>query len=251
MKTVAYTSDNDKLFLSKLDDGIYLCDKRRQPYFFSFLTEREQAVAKAHFDSIGFSSYAFNGGYDDAERRVLGVFYEDETPFPIAAIEFKFRKNDKLTHRDFLGALMSLGIERETVGDILVEDGRAVAFVKEEIKDYVASQIFKIGNAGVKISDADTGKLPNGRGFEEKEYTVPSLRLDAVVSAVTGLSREKSKNLILSGSVSRNHLECSDHSKQMEEKDVLTVRGKGKYVINGVLGETKKHRIKISIVHYR
>ena len=98
---------------------------------------------------------------------------------------------------------------------------------------------------------ADIAALPKGRGFEEKEYTVPSLRLDAVVSAVTGLPREKSKHLILSGSVSRNHLECSNCSKQVEVNDVLTVRGKGKYVINGVLGETKKHRIKISIIHYR
>ena len=251
MKTVAYTSDNDKLFLSKLDDGIYLCDKRRQPYFFSFMTEREQALAKAHFKSIGFTDYAFSGGFDGAERRVLGLFYENETPFPIAAVEFSFRQSDKLTHRDFLGALMSLGIERETVGDILVEDGRAVAFVKEEIKDYVISQIFKIGNVGVKVFAADIAALPKGRGFEEKEYTVPSLRLDAVVSAVTGLPREKSKHLILSGSVSRNHLECSNCSKQVEVNDVLTVRGKGKYVINGVLGETKKHRIKISIIHYR
>ena len=251
MKTVAYTSDNDKLFLSKLDDGVYLCDKRRQPYFFSFMTEREQALAKAHFKSTGFNNYAFSGGYGDAERKVLGLFYENETPFPIAAIKFTFRAGDKLTHRDFLGALMSLGIERETVGDILVEDGRAVAFVKEEIKDYVVSQIFKIGNAGVKISDADTDDLPKGRGFEKREYTVPSLRLDAVVSAVTGLSREKSKNLILSGSVSRNHLECSNCSRQVEVDDVLTVRGKGKFVIDGVPGETKKHRLKISIIHYR
>lgn len=248
---MAYTSDNDKLFLSKLDDGVYLCSKRQQPYFFPFLSEREQAVAKAHLDSIGFKQYVFFGGYEAAERKLLGLFFDEEKPFPIAAIEFTFRKSDRLTHRDFLGSLMALGIERETVGDILVEDGRCVAFVKSEISDYVISQVFKVGNVGVKVSLSDTEDLPKGRGFEEKEYTVPSLRLDAVVSAVTGLSREKSKRIIQMGNVTLNHLECQNTSRPAEVKDVLTIRGKGKYVINGVLGETKKHRIRISIIHYR
>ena len=119
---MAYTSDNDKLFLSKLDDGVYLCNKRQQPYFFPFFSEREQAIANVHLDSIGFKSYAFFGGYETAERKMLGLFFDEDKPFPIAALDFAFRKSDTLTHRDFLGALMSLGIERETVGDILVED---------------------------------------------------------------------------------------------------------------------------------
>ena len=88
--------------------------------------------------------------------------------FPICGIEFSFRKCDRLTHRDFLGSLMSLGIERETVGDILVEDGRAVVFVKAELSDYVKSQISKVGRVGVKVDDADLSKLPQGRGVEEK-----------------------------------------------------------------------------------
>lgn len=248
---MAYTSDNDRLFLSKLDDGIYLCEKRHKPYFFSFMSEREQVIAERHLSSRGFHNFSFYGGYDNAERKVLGLFYEDETDFPICALSFSFRKSDKLTHRDFLGALMSLGMERETVGDILVEDGRCVTFVKEEIKDYISSQLFKVGNAGVKISNADPGDLPRGRGFDTKDYTVSSLRLDAVVAAVSGLSREKTKQLVLSGSVAHNHLVCQNISQSVCEGDTVTVRGKGKYVINGVLGETKKHRIRISIIHYR
>lgn len=248
---MAYTSDNDSLFLSKIDDGVYLCEKRQRPYFFSFLTEREQALAEKHLKAEGFKTYAFFGGYDGAQRRVLGLFPYDEEDFPVCALEFSYRKTDKPGHRDFLGALMALGVERETVGDILVEDGRCVVFVKAEIKDYITSQISKVGNVGVKISDADSASLPKGRGFDEKDYTVPSLRLDAVVAAVTGLSREKAKKLIVSGSVSLNHLECANVSKAVEEKDTLTIRGKGKFVIKSVLGETKKHRIRISIIHYR
>ncbi len=245
-----FTSDL-KLFNSKLDDAVYLCEKRHSPYFFSFLTEEEQAYAEQHLNSVHFTNYSFFGGSDTSERRVLGLFYDEQTDFPVDAILFTFRKTDKLTHRDFLGSLMSLGIERETVGDILVGDGRAVVFVKSEIKEYIMSQISKVGKVGVTLSDADGSALPQGRGVEEKEYTVSSMRLDNIVSAVSGLSREKAKNLILSGSVSVNHLPCQKISRNTEQGDKLTIRGKGKFEISGVLGETKKHRIRISIIHYR
>ena len=251
MKTVAYTSDSDKLFYSKLDDGITLCEKRRRAYFFSFLSEREQLLACRHLESAGFHDYAFDGGYPNAERKILGLFFYEPEAFPLCAMELCFRKCDKLTHRDFLGALMSLGIERETVGDILVEDGRCVIFVKPEIRDYITSQLFKVGNVGVRIAGADLESLPKGRGFDEKEYSVSSLRLDAVVAAATGLSREKTKSVILSGNVTHNYADCQNISQAVREKDTITVRGKGKYVINGVIGETKKHRIKISIIHFR
>ena len=247
-----YTSDRDKLFISKLDDAVYLCQKRQNPYFFSFMSERRQALAKQYLDSIYFNNYSFYGGYEGSERKVLGVYFYDEIEeFPVTALEITFRKSDKLTHRDFLGALMSLGIERETVGDILVEDGRCVVFVKSEIKDYITSQLFKIGNAGIKIKENLSDSIPEGRGFDTKEYIVSSLRLDNIVAAISGLSREKTKNLILSGSVTHNFLPCDNISHTVAENDVLTVRGMGKFKIDCVLGETKKHRIRISIIRYR
>lgn len=252
LKTAVYTSDKDKLFISKLDDAVCLCQKRQTPYFFSFLSEAQQAQAQNYLNSIGFNNYSFFGGYEQSERKVLCLdYYEDNPHFPINALEFKFRAADKLTHRDFLGALMSLGIERETVGDILIEDGRCVVFVKTEISEYIKSQLSKIGRAGVKISDADVDFLPKGRGVEEKSAIVSSLRLDNIVAAISGLSREKTKNLILSGNVTLNFIECTNISKTVGEGDTLTVRGKGKFKINGVMGETKKHRIRISIIHYR
>lgn len=252
LKTAVYTSDKDKLFNSKLDDAVFLCQKRQKPYFFSFLSEAEQAAAKRYLDYTGFDSYSFFGGYPESERKMLCLDYYDDNPeFPVSAVEFKFRPADKLTHRDFLGALMSLGLERDTVGDILVEDGRCVVFVKSEISDFVKSQISKIGRAGVKVYDAKLDSLPKGRGVEENSVIVSSLRLDNIVAAITGLSRDKTKNLILSGNVTLNFVECTNISKAVNEDDVLTVRGKGKYKINGVMGETKKHRIRISIIHYR
>lgn len=246
-----YTSDNDKLFYSKLDDAIYLCNVKQKPYFMSFMSERRQAVASEYLKTVCFDNYSFFGGYENSERKVLGLFFDETTDFPVSAIEFKFRSCDKLCHRDFLGALMSLGIERETVGDILVEDGRCVVFVKNELKEYIVSQLFKIGNVGVKLTDANINNLPKGRGYDETFYTVSSLRLDNIISAVTGLSREKTKTLILSGDVSYNFIPSQNVSLTVKESDSFTIRGKGKYILNGILGETRKGRIKISVIHFR
>lgn len=217
----------------------------------SFMSERRQAIASSYLKTVCFDNFTFYGGYENSERKVLGLFFDEQTDFPVSAIEFKYRSCDKLCHRDFLGALMSLGIERETVGDILVEDGRCIVFVKSELKDYIISQLFKIGSVGVKITEADLNDIPKGRGFEENYYTVSSLRIDNIIAAITGLSREKTKTLILSGSVSHNFIPNQNVSQIVNDGDTVTVRGKGKYVINGVLGETRKGRIKISVIHFR
>ena len=248
-----FTSDDDKQLIAQLNDGIDLCLTRQKPYFMPFMSERKQALLLSELKKAYFDNYLFFGGYGDSERKMLGLFFDEpnESPFPISAIEFSFRKCDKLTHRDFLGSLMSLGIERETVGDILVEDGRAVVFVKTELSDYVKSQISKVGRIGVKVADADLSKLPQGRGFEEKTYIVSSLRLDNIVAAVCKLSREKTRTVIMSDSACVNFEETKNVSLNLKENDVFTIRGKGKFVLKSILGTTGKGRIRISVIHYK
>ncbi len=248
-----FTSDDDKQLVAQLNDGIDLCLTRQKPYFMPFMSERKQAVLFSELKKAYFDNYLFFGGYGNSERKMLGLFFDEpcEDCFPISAVEFSFRKCDKLTHRDFLGALMSLGIERETVGDILVEDGRAVVFVKTELSDYIMSQISKVGSVGVKVDDADLSKLPHGRGFEEKTYIVSSLRLDNIVAAVCRLSREKTRTVIMADSVCVNFEETKNVSLNLKEDDVFTIRGKGKFVLKSILGTTGKGRIRISVIHYK
>lgn len=248
-----FISDRDKLFCSQLNDAVELCLTRQKPYFFSFISERKQIVAKNYLKSVCFDNYAFFGGYKNSERKVLGLFFDEpnEDDFPVSPIVFRFRKCDKLSHRDFLGALMSLGIERETVGDILIEDSRCVVFVKSELKDYITSQIFKVGNVGISFDTYDPVNLPCGRGFEEDSYTVSSLRLDNIIAAITGLSRDKTKTLILSGCISVNFVPTQNVSQIINNDTVLTIRGRGKFILNDITGKTKKGRIRISVLHYR
>lgn len=253
LKTTVFTSDDDKQLIAQLDDGIDLCLTRQKPYFMPFMSERKQALLVSELKKAYFDNYVFFGGYNDSERKMLGLFFNEQKfeLFPISAIEFSFRKCDRLTHRDFLGSLMSLGIERETIGDILVEDGQAVVFVKAELSDYIKSQISKVGRVGVKVSDADLSKLPQGRGIEEKTFIVSSLRLDNIVAAVCKLSREKTRAVIMSDNVCVNFVETKNVSLNLKENDVFTIRGKGKFILKGVLGTTGKGRIRISVIHYK
>lgn len=248
-----YISDNDKLFCSKIDDIISLSAIRHKPCFTSFLTEKEQHIALEYLKLVCCENYLLYGGYEDSERKILGVFYDepDAESFPLSAIEFKYRACDKLSHRDFLGSLMGLGIERDTVGDILVSEGRAIVFVKTDIKNYITSQIFKIGRVGVTIKDADLCNLPQGKRKEEKQLTVSSLRLDNIVAAVCNLSRERTSGIILSGNVNVNYDLCQNVSRKMTEGDVFSVRGYGKFILNSINGETKKGRLRVSVIYFR
>lgn len=138
------------------------------------------------------------------------------------------------------------------MGDILTEPGRAVVFVKEELSAYITAQIQKVGNIGVSVSVLkNTDRLPPIKKPEEKFYTMASVRLDSVVSALTGLSRDKGAKLILAGNVFLNHQCRQNVSMHLKQGDTLSIRGYGKYIIGDYTGLTKKGRVKLVIKQYR
>lgn len=245
---MAYTSDN---ILDKVKDAVYLCEKRFSPVFLSFLNEAEQYSAE-EFLSHADCSFRFFGGYVDAVRKILCVSpYEvSEEEFPIEAVWFKYRKADVLSHRDVLGSLMGLGLERDCVGDILFGEGCAVVYLKEEIADYVKSQISKIGRVGVQIAAAEQCQIDHTPKTEELSFTVSSMRLDVIVATITGLSREKTAAFIMAGKTFVNYREEKNVSRLLKPGDILTVRGKGKYIVGESFGLTKKGRLRINLLHY-
>ena len=134
------------LLNSRADDLVSLCDKTGVPKFMGFLRPEEASLVAASTAQTGLK-HTFFGGYEDAERVFFGVFPDwcdiNTALFPITALTITFREQDVLSHRNFLGTFMSLGITRESVGDILIEKGRAVAFFKTEVADYILSQLKK------------------------------------------------------------------------------------------------------------
>ncbi len=250
---MAFTSDSDaKELLKRVEDLADLSFTRKKPVFLGFLNEREQYIISKAFPYYS-SEISFFGGYEGAKRQFLcfsgsEVSKED---FPIGKIFFKYRKTDKLTHRDFLGALMNLGIERSCIGDIVVNEGLTLCFVKDDIKNYIESQISKIGRTGVKTVDDKDCRIDFSDDIESVSLIVSSMRLDVVIAAITKLSREKTADFILSGKAFINYEEVKNVSCILKPEDILTIRGFGKYVIKKQLGTTKKGRLKINIEHYR
>lgn len=233
-----------ELFEARTEDCFTLCERTSVPKFLGFLTPAEAARADGLLKRLG-AKYEFFGGYDEAERRYLCCFPDwcEEPYFPIRAFTFRFRECDGLSHRDFLGLLMSLGIVREAVGDILVEKGRAVVFLSEDISDYVVSNIEKVGNVGVAVSEGFELPLPGASQKIECSDTVASARLDCVVGALCGLSRNTAAELIEQGAVSVNSLACLKLTKNVCSGDRVTVRGKGRFDIVSTDGVSKKGRI--------
>lgn len=240
-----------ELFVARVGDTADICEKTGRPKFMGFLSA-EQAVLATQILSKRSVDFALWGGYADAERKILACFpdWMEEKSFPIEAITFTYRKSDILHHKDFLGSLMALGIKRETVGDILIENGRAVVFVLDEITDYILTEVGKIGRIGVTAQKGFSEPLPQKNSLKEFTETVASLRLDCVVSAIAGISRAVATEKINDGFVTVNSVTVQKNTKIVTYGDIITVRGSGKFIIDAVSDRTKKDRIILKYKKY-
>ena len=247
MSMNAAEGSEDKLLLSKAYDALELSERWGSPRFLGFLNEHESDFLRANISSK--RDFGFYGGYPDAQRLMLGAGAADED-YPITALEFRYKPEYELGHRDFLGALMALGIKRETVGDILTSKGRTVIFFTDEIAPYILSNVDRIGRTGVKVGYADTSELPQGDTARELSISLSSLRLDAFVAAVCGLSREKAARLIKADMVAVDHVINNSVAHILSEGSVVTVRKYGKYILNEILGYSRKGKLRLSVKHF-
>ena len=248
-------SGDEKILRSRFQDAMDAARFKNQRKFVGFLDVRQQEILKAVALSVGWQIY---GGFQEAERKVAGFFPEyvngDESllsSFPIVPLTARFREQDKLSHRDFLGSLMSLRISREMVGDILVGDGLAVFFVLEQAVSPILSEMKKVGRIGVSISKGAQDLEAVQPILMPLSGTVHSQRLDAVVSFLTGLSRNKAQEFIRQELVKVDGQIRVDVSGRVEAQSQISVRGYGKYMIKAFGGVTKKGRLHIAAGHYQ
>lgn len=246
-------SDEDKLLSRRVLDWIHVSENKYTIKYSAFLDNHQSEVCKSVLSYMNFNNYSFYGGYENASRTILGVFppYSDfavDTDFPIKPVLFSYRTEDKLTHRDFLGALMGLQIRRDMIGDILVNNDKCLIFINESVYDFVFNNVRKIGSVGVKLSDDISSFNFNIKeNFKQINGTVSSLRLDCIVNLATKLSREKASALIKSGNVKVNYVNINNPSFSLKENDVLSLRGYGKFIFTSVTGISKKNRYCIEI----
>lgn len=246
-------SKEEAIFAARIEDLCRLCDRNNIPKFTGFLDLRQQKISE--YAASGFlpNSFSFYGGFDGAQRKMFGVFpdyiQDRNAEFPLCFV--KISHSRPLTHRDFLGSLMSLGVKREIVGDILVGEDKSFIIIQSSMCDYVLDNVVKIGNVGVKLSICNSDEIVFSENrFEDRSEIVTSMRIDCVVSAFTNKSRSESEKLISSERVVVNDAIVSSCSKNVYEGDIISIRSFGKYIVGPVISKTKKGRLKLSYKKY-
>ena len=246
-------TEEDKLLLDKTLDRAKAAEEKYVTCFSFFMNEHEAVLCEKALASVRFSTYVLWGGYEGAERRVLCTYPEFSGPeqpdFPIVPVTFSYREEDRPGHRDILGALMSLQIKRECVGDILIGEDHAVVFVRDTVSPEVLS-IRKIGRAGVKVTEGITSLPEVKHEFKEINGTVASLRFDCIAALAIRVSREKTAALIKSGAAEIDHVRADQPGKTMEEGSVFSIRGYGKFLFRSVNGRSAKDRLHITVCKF-
>ncbi len=242
----------DKLLVRHILDIAKRSEQSYRTLYSTFLDDRQLSVCEAALKSAWGGVFCTLGGYPYAERRIIAFSDEDAalSGVPFSAVVFNYPEGAGLSHRDFLGSLMSLGIKRELLGDILVGKSRAAVFVIDTALPLV-KEITKVGSCGVKVTEDFSEKDIPPQEYDEIHSTVASLRLDAVISSGFRLSREKAAELIRTKGVMHNRVETFSPSDKASEGDRFSARGFGKIELSEVGGQSRKDRIFITIRKFR
>ena len=223
------------------------------------------------------SAFSLYGGYIDAERQMVAFYPEDYTlnaytndydstdiseanmyppasDFPIQCLHLvpvNKKYADELSHRDVLGAIMHLGLERNRIGDILLQDNDIYVFCHISVSELLQNELFKIKHTIMRCEILDTVDVHITPQFEVHQGFVASNRLDALVACICNLSRNKSAEMILGERVFINGRLTTNHNQKLEPGDILSLRGFGKVRFNNFCNTTKKRRLRITYDIYK
>ncbi len=217
-----------------------------------FLSPAEQDDLLRSREAAGFS-FRLTGGYENAERKILAAGNEaemgpPEPPVTVIAVTPKSEKYaEELSHRDFLGAILGMGIERSLIGDILIRDKCACFFCLSSAADLLVSSLTQVRRTTVTaaVTTADIQALQPR--YAPLRVNVASERLDAVIAAFSGLSRGQADRLFAAEKVYVNGRMITDRSFRLKEGDIFSVRGFGKAVYDGIEYETRKNRYQVRL----
>jgi len=190
----------------------------------------------------------FDGGFIEAERVV--AYADGPREKYIAALKLSFRPQDELSHRDILGAVLALGLDRRVLGDILVQQGMAWLVCLPHVVGFICENLTKAGRIGLRVEQILLDELPVlHKNIREQRGTVASLRLDGMIAEAFNCSRGAAEELLRQGLVRLNHEECLKGTRLVKEGDLIAIRGKGRVKILEVGGETRKGRTWIVFGH--
>lgn len=259
-----YENEEDRLLISKVFDKIEFVQKKNSVENTDFLDMRQRGIVEKILKSISYANYEIYGGYENAERTMLLLYPEKlETVFAncqydynnmlqVIRIKLPNELRGKYTHRDYLGAVIKVGVRREKVGDILVSIDGADIIANKEIIEYLKTSLGELTRFSKSIIEI----LPIQELYiaptktEILNIIIPSMRADSIVSELIKTSRSKVIEIINQERVFVNCEVVTKNSKMLKENDNITVRGKGKFKINKILNTTKKGNLVLEVEKY-
>lgn len=246
-QVVTLLEKEDALLIKRLRE-LYSRSYNRGIFTYSdFLNMYEQDLL---FSSVQ-NDFTLFGGYNGAERQIACFGNPDDlgyNPCPpvccilVSPLMQKFA--DDLTHRDFLGSVLALGIKRETIGDIIIKNNTGFIFCLDTVSDYIVENLKKVRHTSVKceiVTDVPDEVNPEST---EKIIVIASVRLDVIIAEIYNLSRSESNNLFAAKKVFVNGKLTENNSQKIKPDDVVSVRGFGRFIFSGILQETRKGKFR-------
>ena len=257
-----YKKQEDKILLSQILDKLEFCAKRNKIEYSDFLDMYQVSLVRNFLRKIQCNTYILYGGFQNSERQIA-IFYPEtynldmvqknyNKIFKIIRINLPEEEKGKYSHRNYLGGIVKLGIKREKVGDILVSNDGADIIVKEEIAERLKHELgtlTRFQNAKIEIEEIENIRKQEIK-VEEISIIVPSLRLDNIVSDLAKTSRNKAVQIINQERVFVNGQNETKVSKNLKLNDIITIRGKGRFIIKEYAGTTRSGRTVLKIEKY-
>ena len=252
LKLTSHIKDIDlKNKMFRIIDKANGCFKNYDVRFSDFLNPFEEENAKAILNSNGDIKYTVDGGYAESERKIVFIYpfymdYEDiSETLRFIQIEgnFKFKS---ISHKDYLGSLLSLGIKREKIGDIIIHENFCQVIVTFDICDFILMNLEKVARNNVKLKEISRNEIVyNPPNYKEINFTVSSIRIDCIISGLYIISRQESAKLISNEKVQVNYEKVTSCSKEIKSESLISVRGKGRSQITNIGDLTKKGKTKV------
>ena len=254
-----YKKQEDKICLSQILDKIESSKKKNKIEYTDFLDMYQVSLAENFLKKINFQNYELYGGYEEAERKILIAFSEDYSKekdynkiLKVVRVQLPDKEKGKYTHRNYLGGIVKLGLKREKVGDILVSNEGADIITVANFAEILKSELphlVRFENSKIEIKQIEELKQKEIK-IEEVKIIVPSLRLDNIVSDLARTSRSKASQIITGERVFVNGQNETKVSKQVKLGDIITIRGKGRFIIKEFAGSTRSGRTVVVIEKY-
>lgn len=254
-----YREKDDKILLSQILDKIEMVEKKNKIEYTDFLDLSQIELVQKFINRIKIENYMSYGGFEQAERKMFVIYPEKfnstvveknlSNIVQIIRIELPDDLKGKYTHRDYLGAVIKLGIERKKVGDIIVDSNGADIIIDKDVSKFLVENLgslTRFSKSTITVQNIEDLR-PVEIKKEEIEIIVSSLRLDNVISELARCSRNKALDIINTERVFVN-FECeTKKTKQIKPGDMVTIRGKGRFFIKEIVGQTRSGRTVIKI----